>query len=382
LEAERTAQRARHTSELWQSQEHFRLMVESVQDYGIFMLDREGRVVSWNAGAERIKGYRAEEILGRHFSTFYPQEDIERGKPAQELKIAAAEGRLEDEGWRVRKDGSRFWANVVITALRDPSGNLRGFAKVTRDMSERKQTEEAIHKLNHDLATHAAQLEAINRELEAFSYSVAHDLRAPLRSIGGFSQALLEDYAANLDATGQDYIQRMQQAIRRMGDMIDGLLALSRLTRGELHYTLVDLSALARTIAADMQQTQPDRTVEWLIAAELVARGDARLLRVVLENLLGNAWKFTARRPNARIEVGSLPPDDAARVYFVRDNGVGFDMAYADKLFGTFQRLHTLGEFAGTGIGLATVQRIIHRHGGRVWAEAALDQGATFYFSL
>ena len=250
------------------------------------------------------------------------------------------------------------------------------------EIAERNRAEEHIGQLNANLIAHAAQLEATNRELETFSYAVAHDLRAPLRSIDGFSQALLEDYAAALDTTGQDYLQRVRTATQRMRDMIDGLLTLSRNTRGELFYIQVDLSALAQTIAGDLQQTQPERQVEWIIADGLIAEGDARLLRMVLENLLGNAWKFSARHPHARIEFGGLPQDDGNPVYFVRDNGAGFDMAYVNKLFGTFQRLHSMSEFAGTGIGLATVQRIIHRHGGRVWAEAAVDHGATFYFTL
>jgi signal transduction histidine kinase len=226
-----------------------------------------------------------------------------------------------------------------------------------------------------------AQLEAANKELEAFSYSVAHDLRAPLRSIDGFSQALLEDCADRLDPTGHDYLQRIRAATQRMGELIDGLLNLSRITRGELHRAPVDLSALAHSIAADLQQTQPTRQVDWVIAPKLSATGDARLLRIVLENLLGNAWKFTARRHCARIELGATQQDGQA-AYFVCDDGIGFDMAYGDKLFGAFQRLHALSEFAGMGIGLATVQRIIHRHGGQVWAEAAVDQGATFFFTV
>jgi signal transduction histidine kinase len=226
-----------------------------------------------------------------------------------------------------------------------------------------------------------AQLEATNKELESFSYSVSHDLRSPLRSIDGFSLALLEDYGERLDATGQDYLQRVRAATQRMGQLIDDLLSLARVTRRELHHEHVDFSALAATIADALQREYPDRQVEVIIAPGLVGYGDARLLQIVLENLLGNAWKFTVRRPCATIEFG-MAPCNGQMAYFVRDNGAGFDMAYADKLFGAFQRLHAMAEFSGSGIGLATVQRIIHRHGGHVWAESDLNQGATFYFTV
>lgn len=226
------------------------------------------------------------------------------------------------------------------------------------------------------------QLALANKELDAFSYSVSHDLRAPLRSMDGFSQALLEDYADKVDAEGKDHLQRIRGAAQRMADLIEAMLTLSRVTRSELHRTSLDLSALARGIAAELQQFGPERQAEWVIQDGLAADGDPRLVRAVLENLLGNAWKFTAARAPARIEFGVWPGSDGRPTYFVRDNGAGFDMAYVDKLFGSFQRLHTQAEYGGTGIGLATVQRIIHRHGGRIWAEGAPDQGATFYFTL
>jgi signal transduction histidine kinase len=224
-------------------------------------------------------------------------------------------------------------------------------------------------------------LEAVNNELEAFSYSVSHDLRAPLRSINGFSQALLEDYGDKLDADGQGYLARIRAASQRMGTLIDNLLDLSRLSRSPLRWEQVNLSDLVRTIAEELQSAEPGRQVEFSIAEGVLAHGDASLLCVVLENLLGNAWKFTAKQPRAHIEFGAREEQGQA-VYFVRDDGAGFDMAYADKLFGAFQRLHRADQFAGTGIGLATVQRIVHRHGGRVWAEGAVDHGATFFFTL
>jgi len=366
----------RHKAEeaLRAGEERFRLLVTGVKDYAILMLDPEGRVASWNVGAERIKGYHAEEILGKHFSVFYPAEEVERGKPHFELKVAAREGRIEDEGWRVRKDGSQFWANVVITALRDERGRLRGFGKVTRDMTERRRAEE-------DMETRNAQLEAANEELRAFSYSVSHDLRAPLRAIDGFSLAVLEDYETKLDTEGKIYLQRIRAAAGRMGQLIDGMLNLARISRAGMVRESVDLSPLAEEIAAELQASQPQRKATIIIRPKLPVKGDRLLLRVVLENLLSNAWKFTSERPTTHIEVG-MRADDRKTVHFVRDNGAGFDMKHADKLFGVFQRLHHESEFPGTGVGLATVQRIIHRHGGRIWAEAAPGEGATFYFVL
>ncbi|MBN2005461.1 MAG: substrate-binding domain-containing protein [Anaerolineae bacterium] len=244
------------------------------------------------------------------------------------------------------------------------------------DQVQRHATE-----LEHRVAERTAELVAINKELESFSYSVSHDLRAPLRSIDGFSQALLEDYHGQLDEMGRDYLQRVRKASQRMGQLIDGLLNLSRLTRGEMYRQPVNLSTLAAEIAQELQGTDLERQVTFVIAPNINVQGDVRLLRAALQNLLGNAWKFTGGRADTRIEFGVLEKDGKP-AYFVHDNGVGFDMTYADKLFSAFQRLHSTSEFEGNGIGLATVQRIIHRHGGLIWAESALNEGATFYFTL
>jgi light-regulated signal transduction histidine kinase (bacteriophytochrome) len=227
-----------------------------------------------------------------------------------------------------------------------------------------------------------AQLEAANKELEAFAYSVSHDLRAPLRSIDGFGQALQEDYAAHLDGQGLDYLQRIRSASKRMGLLIDDLLELSRLSRGELRRQPLDLTAMARRVADEFQRAEPGRNVEWTVAEKLSASADERLLAAVLENLLGNAWKFTSRRKQAKIAFESVVTPGGELAYRVKDNGAGFQMGHADKLFHAFQRLHTVQEFPGNGIGLATVQRIIHRHGGKVWAEGEPEKGAAFYFTL
>jgi light-regulated signal transduction histidine kinase (bacteriophytochrome) len=244
-----------------------------------------------------------------------------------------------------------------------------------------RETNARLIAMNETLRDAKAAAEAANRELEAFSYSVAHDLRAPLRGVDGFSQALLEDYADKLTDEGRGYLKHLRESAQQMGRLIDDLLALSRVTRSELVRESVDFSGLARNVATQLRRAQSDRRVEITIAAAIVAEGDARLLRIALENLLGNAWKFTSKCAEPRIEVGVTAVGESS-AYFVRDNGAGFDMAYASKLFGAFQRLHSTDEFEGTGIGLATVQRIINRHGGRIWAIGEVGCGATFYFTL
>jgi light-regulated signal transduction histidine kinase (bacteriophytochrome) len=263
-------------------------------------------------------------------------------------------------------------------------------AKLQAEIVDRQQAEQRAQELNQGLRQAIIELKAVNKELETFSYSVSHDLRAPLRSIDGFSQALIEDCLDQLDEAGHDYLRRIRTATQRMGQLIDDLLTLSRVIRSEMHREPVDLSKLASHICTVLQQSYPERHVEFNIQPGIIAEGDSRLLQVVLENLLNNAWKFTAKKPHARIEFGLMPPVANAvntqgqinPTYFVHDDGVGFDMAYLDKLFSPFQRLHSANDFPGNGIGLATVQRIVHRHGGQLWAEGSVEQGATFYFTL
>jgi light-regulated signal transduction histidine kinase (bacteriophytochrome) len=238
---------------------------------------------------------------------------------------------------------------------------------------------ESLRARNLELEQAKEAVEATSRELESFSYSVSHDLRAPLRSIDGFSQALEEDNGRQLDEVGRSHLKRVREATRRMAALIDDLLRLARISRGELTKEIVDLTPIVRSIVERLRRAEPSRQVELVVPDHLMARGDPRLLAVALENLLSNAWKFTSKRPVAHLEVGLQP---GKNVYFVHDDGAGFDMRYSDRLFGAFQRLHTVQEFEGTGIGLATVQRIVRRHGGRIWAEAGVDQGATFYFTL
>ncbi len=546
---------AARADDLAESEERFRLFVEGVRDAAIYMLDPEGHVRSWNVGAQRMKGYLPEEIVGRHFSLFYTAEDVADDLPRRELAEAASAGRVEGEGWRVRRDGSRFWASVTLRALRGGEGRVVGYAKLVRDTTERKRGEmrrsaqyevaralsEAesvagampallagvgaalgydaalawvpagdriqvaatwhrpssraagflelvrptrlergeglvghawssgapswVEDVRDDLGRerapeameagllsivtfpvlasgevrlvvqllagdsrrrdadlmqlcatlavqvgaylerHLAEEEAreaqrrrgdelerrvrerteeltvVNRELEAFGYSVSHDLRAPLRALDGFSRALLEDHAAGLDSPGRDYLARIRAASQRMERLIDDLLQLSRLARSELKVERVDLSELFRAVAAEVQEREPSRRVEVLVQGGVFASGDARLLRVGLTNVVDNAFKFTRRQASPRVEFG-MREEAGRRAYYVRDNGAGFDMAYAGKLFQPFQRLHGQAEFEGSGIGLATWQRIVHRHGGRVWAEGEPGKGAAFHFTL
>jgi signal transduction histidine kinase len=270
--------------------------------------------------------------------------------------------------------------------IRNLDGTIIGGVSMFWDITDRIQVEQKIRNINQDLEQRVqertAQLEATNRELEAFSYSVSHDLRAPLRGIDGFSQALLMFYQDRLDERAKHYLGRIRANSLRMGELIDDLLGLSRLTRTQMQRTQVDLSAIAAEIITDLCHTHPERSVQFINTPGLIANGDARLLRIVLENLLNNAWKYTCREPKAKISFGVMENTNAKVTYFVQDNGAGFDMAYAHKLFGAFQRLHSEDEFPGTGIGLATVKRIIHKHGGHVWAESAINQGATFFFTL
>ena len=362
--AELEAKVAERTAELAEREERLRLTFEGVTDYAILMLDAEGRVASWNAGASLIKGYAAEEIIGRDFSVFYPPEAREAGSPKRMLENAAERGHFEDEGWRLRKDGSRFWANVVVTALRDEKGALRGFSKITRDLSERKRAEETV--------------KALNKELESFSYSVSHDLRAPLRAIDGYARMLEEDYVGRLDAEAERLLGVVRSNARRMGQLIDDLLAFSRLGRQQPMAQSVDMTRMASEV---VQELRGSRTVAVQLEPLPPAKADPALVRQVWLNLIGNALKYSAKKPAPRVVIAGRE-NGQENIYSVTDNGAGFDMRYAEKLFGVFQRLHRADEFEGTGVGLAIVQRVVTRHGGRVWAEGRPGEGACFSFSL
>ena len=275
----------------------------------------------------------------------------------------------------IRKDGSRFPAVVSVTALRDAQNAIIGYLLIGTDNTARKRLEERVRH-------RTAELEATNKELEAFSYSVSHDLRDPLRSIDGFSQAFLEDFGPLVPPEGREDLQRVRHATQRMGQLIDDMLLLSRVTRREMHMEATDMSALAAEVAEELVRDNPQRDVQLSIEPGMTATGDPQLLRIVLVNLLGNAWKFTSRREHAHVSVGTVRDPEHGPAFFVHDDGAGFDLQYKNKLFVAFQRLHGQDEFPGTGIGLATVLRVARRHGGDVWAEGEVDRGATFYFTI
>ena len=367
--------------EVRQSEIRFRLLIDAVKDYAIISLDANGLVASWNSGAQRLKGYSAEEIIGQHVERLYLREDVERGKLAEELRRAAAEGHVDDEGWRVRKDGSRFWAEIVTTALRGADGELIGFVKIDKDISSRRAAEEQIHELNSQLTQRVDELGSVNRELEAFSYSVSHDLRAPLRHMDGFAHILKEEHSANMVPEAMRYLDRILEAATHMGLLIDDLLNLAQIGRRELKREKVQITSVVKQAIAELPVEAKERNIEWRIEPLAELSCDSGLLKLVFTNLLANAVKFTRKQAISVIEVGSRVADGVPTI-FVRDNGVGFDPQYADKLFGVFQRLHRQEDFEGTGIGLATVQRIVRRHGGEIWAESQLNSGTTFFFTL
>jgi PAS domain S-box-containing protein len=365
------------------------------KDKMLTLVGTMAKVGGWEFDTRTLKGTWTDEVARIHDMdpkaetgaeiglAFYQGESRERIDAA--VKEAIEHGTPYDlELEMITAKGNHKWVRTIGQPI-EQDGKVVKVMGSFQDITEHKLAAEEIRCLNADLERkvleRTVELQAVNKELEAFSYSVSHDLRAPLRSIDGFSQAVLEDYAHKLDAQGRKYLQRVRAASQRMAELIDDMLTLSRVTRAAMQCAPVDLSALAAAAMEELRQAQPERTVDVVIRPGLVAEGDARLLRVLLMNLLANAWKFTGKRDQARIEFGATR-DNGRPVFFVRDNGVGFDMKYANKLFGAFQRLHGMDEFPGTGVGLATVQRIAHRHGGQAWAEAAVGQGATFYFAL
>ncbi|HWF19471.1 MAG TPA: ATP-binding protein [Verrucomicrobiae bacterium] len=378
-------QRARAEAASRHSEELLRLLIEQVTDYAIYVLDAEGRVASWNVGAERMTGYSFEEAMGRPLNHCFNRVEIKEGKPARELQTALAKGRAQSEGWCRRKNGTTYYAQWTITAIRDASGKPAGFLKVARDVTERQQHADAVAKMNADLEQRVrertAQLEDANQELEAFSYSVSHDLRAPLRHIDGFIEILQENVAAKLDAESREHLQTIAQAARQMGKLIDALLAFSRLARTRVNKRKLNLDVLLGDVLAHVKNETQGRKIQWEVDKLPIVEADPILLKQALLNLVSNAVKYTRTRPRARIEIGTTV-NRREHIIFIRDNGVGFDMQHIDKLFGAFQRLHRANEFEGTGVGLANVRRIIHRHGGRTWAEGAVNKGATFYLSL
>jgi PAS domain S-box-containing protein len=367
--------------QLRENEARFRAVAETATD-AVIIADRHGNIVYFNAAAEHIFGYAADKVIDKPLTLLMPEcfhaphiAGIRRFLATGEARVIGKTVELSGR----RSDGDEFPVELSLASWK--IGDTVYFTSLLRDITERKHVEQQISALNESLLRRNNELEILNDELEAFSYSVSHDLRAPLRAIDGFSRILLDEHDAALDATGRDYLARVRRATQRMGALIDELLRLSRVSRAELVFDEVDMTELAREVTEVLCQRHPERNVRFDVAPDMKVEADPRLLRVAVENLLDNAWKFTSEREQAQIEFGAQQ-QDTETVYFVRDNGAGFDMAYADKLFLAFQRLHDATEFQGTGIGLATVQRIIHKHGGRLWAEGSVGDGATFYFTF
>jgi PAS domain S-box-containing protein len=347
----------------------------------IIVWDPQFRITRFNHAFERLTGIHVDEIIGKPLDILFPPESKADSLKKIELTISGQRWEAVEIPILGRDGSVRIVLWNSATLLDADGRNIVATIAQGQDITERKQAEEEVRKLNEELKHRANDLEISNKELQAFSYSVSHDLRAPLRSMEGFSQALLEDFSDVLNEEGKDYLKRIQSSAVLMADLIDDLLQLSRLSRTDMQRNTVDLSEMAQNIAVDLKNVRSQRKVEFIVKPNLLVQGDNKLLHIMLYNLMENAWKFTGKTPAARIEFGETE-QDGLKALFVRDNGVGFDMQYADKLFLPFHRLHSSSDFAGTGIGLASVQRVIQRHGGRVWAESQEGKGATFYFTL
>jgi PAS domain S-box-containing protein len=376
-------ERKQAETSLREGEERFRTMANSIPQLA-WIARPDGSVVWYNERWYEYTGTTPEQMEGWGWQSVHDPQALP--KVLERWKAALESGQPFEMEFPLR--GADGWFRAFLTRvqpLKDSEGRVVQWFGTNTDVETLKQAEEKVRQLNTDLeqrvVERTAQLETANGELEAFSYSVSHDLRAPLRTLDKFSETLLEDYGDKLDAQGQDYLRRVRAGSQRMGHLIDDLLSLSRVARGEMSRELVDLSKMAHEVAEELRAAAPEREAEFVIAEGVLAETDPNLMRIVLTNLIGNAWKFTAKQPNARIEFGSSG-ENGGKEYFMRDNGAGFNQVYASKLFGAFQRLHSTKDFPGTGIGLATVQRIIHRQGGRIWADGKVGQGATFHFTL
>jgi PAS domain S-box-containing protein len=418
LVAQREAEAA-----LWASEARFRAIFDAAA-VGIGLAHLDGRIFETNRALQAMFGYSADDLSRLNVADFArPDESASDRHRFQDLATGQRDHYVIERQF-YRKDGVAVWCHLTASLVRDTERHPRFTIALMVDVTERKRAQEAVSQLNAELerrvaerteqlaginqelaeeigrralaeaelqrlnadlerrvADRTAELAAANQELEGFAYSVAHDLRTPLRGINGFSVALREEYASQLDASGLEYLQQIQTGTQKMGQLIDDLLALSRVTRREMQRSSVDLSGLVASIVQDLRERDAERVVDVTIAAGVAAEGDPHLLRIALQNLVENAWKFTGKREAGYVAFG-VADGDGPRVYYLRDNGAGFDMAHVGRLFGVFQRLHQQSEYPGTGIGLVTVQRIVQRHGGAIWAEGAVDHGATFYFTL
>jgi PAS domain S-box-containing protein len=384
-----TRKRVRIEEALRDSEEQFRQVFEESPS-GILLIEEDQRVRRANPAFCRLLGRTEEEL--QQLPSIAAQDGLLNLMFETGWIAPGEHTRFQAEQEYVTKSGGKAWVNVHATKLCNSQGHAVCNLALVEDITDRKKADQEVRALNDSLERRVAQrtaeavdsnqkLESANKELEAFAYSVSHDLRAPLRSVDSFSQIILDEYSEKLDEDGVKYLRRIRAGAQNMGQLISDLLNLSRVSRGPLTRKPLNLSSIASMVVNELRDQEPRRIVQVEIAPDIPANGDAPLLRVVLTNLIGNAWKFTGKHEKACLEFG-VTSENGVVVYFVRDNGAGFDMAYASQLFAPFQRLHQVTEFAGTGIGLATVQRIVHRHGGRIWAESSVGDGATFYFTL
>jgi PAS domain S-box-containing protein len=359
---------------LREQEEKYRLLIDGVQDYAIFTLDPHGMVASWNAGAERIKGYKADEIIGQNFSRFYLQSDIDQGKPKAELQIAAASGRSEVEHWRVRKDGSHFWASVVISAARNSSGSLLGFSEISQDISVRKKSEQHLMKT-------VEELKRSNDELQQFAYVASHDLQEPLRMVASFTQLLAKRYKGRLDSEADEFIGYAVDGSNRMKGLIQDLLAYSRAgTNGKALREISSEKALQDALLNLRVTIQESGALVTHDSLPAITSDDTELVQV-FQNLVGNAIKYRGAEVPL-VHVSATKNGGEEWIFSVRDNGLGIDPRYFERIFVIFQRLHGREEFKGTGIGLTICKKIVERLGGRMWVESQPKKGSTFYFAL
>lgn len=352
------------------------LLVESVRDYAIFLIDADGCVATWNAGAQNLKGYTAAEAIGGHFSMFYTEADRSTGHPEFELEVARRTGRYDEEGWRVRKDGSHFWASVVLSSVRDETGTLIGFAKVTRDLSDRRAADAALREAN-------AHLAKTNRELDRFAAVAAHDLQEPLRTVAGFAQILEERHAEQLDESGQTYLGYVAAAVARMQRLVDDLLGYAKAAEEAPAAATVELAGATTVVVAELQAAIEARGASVAVEVDAAApavRAHPRDVESVLRNLVSNAVKF-ADPEQPRVVVRSTAVEDSVRIDVI-DNGIGVDPAERPRLFRPFQRLHSAADYPGTGLGLAIAQRVVERNGGAIGVDSVAGEGSRFWFSL
>ncbi|HWC19562.1 MAG TPA: PAS domain S-box protein [Terriglobales bacterium] len=370
----------RDLTERRESELQYRRLIEGVTDYAIFSLDAKGYVTSWNSGAKRLKGYESEEIVGQHFSRFYIPQDAAAGLPSRVLETAAAEGHYEGEGWRVRKDGTRFWSSVVVTPIRNEEGVLVGFSKITRDVTDRKRLLDQLQEHSKELELRIREREQTNAELEAFSYSVSHDLRAPLRAIEGFTDIILSDFAAKLPSEVKELLGHIATAAARMNRLVQDLLNYSRLSRMDLKLETVNVKA-AITDACNQLDTEVRAGISVSAGPSLEVRAHGAVLRQVILNLLNNAVKFTKPGEPPRVEAKALRRGNYVHIQ-IKDEGIGIAPQHQERIFQVFERLHNAEEYPGTGIGLAIVRRGIVRLGGTVTLESELGKGSTFEIRL